>query len=62
MTTLTTTKEYRVTWLGEFPKWNYTMTQPMVALCNSEVLAWEYIQEHVSAGWVVLEVTVEENN
>jgi hypothetical protein len=62
MTTLTKNKEYLVTWLGEFPKWNYKMQTPVLARCLSESLSWEYIQEHVDAGWVVLEVSIEEAN
>lgn len=54
-------KMYLLNWSGEFPKYNYT-SSTLSALCKSENDVWEYLQEKVNEGWVVLETTVTEVN
>ena len=59
MTTLTTTKQYSLTWSGEFPKWNYSSTS-LGGLFTSEKSINDYLDEKVSQGWIVLETSVRE--
>jgi hypothetical protein len=59
MTTLTTTKQYSLTWSGTFPKWNYS-SNTLGGLFNSEKEINDYLDEHVSHGWVVLETSIKE--
>lgn len=59
MTTLTTIKQYSLTWSGTFPKWNYS-SNTLGGLFNSEKEINDYLDEHVSHGWVVLETSIKE--
>jgi hypothetical protein len=60
MTTLTKT-QYLLTWSGEFPKWGYSSTSNHLGgLFASEKEAYDYLDEKVSHGWVVLEATLTE--
>ena len=61
MTTLTTTKQYVLSWSGEFPKWNYSSTN-LCGLFTSEKEINDYLDEMVSHGWVVLETSIKEVN
>ena len=61
MTTLTTTKQYALTWSGEFPKWNYSSTN-LGGLFLSEKEINDYLDEKVSQGWIVLETSIKEFN
>ena len=58
MTSLNT-KQYSLKWSGEFPKWNYTSNN-LSALFQSENQVWEYLQQKVNEGWVVLETSLVE--
>ena len=59
MTTLTTTKQYALSWSGEFPKGNYSSTN-LGGLFQSEESINDYLDEKVSHGWIVLETSVRE--
>ena len=61
MTTLTTTKQYSLTWSGTFPKWNYSSTT-LGGLFTSEKDINDYLDEKVSQGWIVTELSIEEIN
>ena len=53
MTTLTK-KQYQLIWVGSNMGWTGTIQ----ALCESETKAWDYLNERVSQGWVVLEANL----
>jgi hypothetical protein len=55
MTTLTNT-QYKLTWVGS----NMGFTGTIIALCESETKAWDYLSQKVLEGWVVLETNLEE--
>jgi hypothetical protein len=59
MTTLTTTKQYALSWSGDFPKGNYSSTN-LSGLFQSEESINDYLDEKVSQGWIVLETSVRE--
>jgi len=55
MTTLNKT-QYKLTWVGS----NMGFTGTIIALCESETKAWDYLSQKVLEGWVVLETILEE--
>jgi hypothetical protein len=58
MTTLTKNMQFQLTWTGTLMGWTGTI----VALCESETKAWDYLSQKVSEGWIVLETTLTELN
>ena len=61
MTTLTTTKQYSLTWSGTFTKWNYSSNH-LGGLFLSEKDINDYLDEKVSQGWIVTEISIKEIN
>jgi hypothetical protein len=57
MTTLNKTK-YKLTWVGS----NMGFTGTIIALCESETKAWDYLSQKVLEGWTVLETNLVEVN
>jgi hypothetical protein len=55
MTILTKT-QYQLTWVGS----NMGFVGTIVALCESETKAWDYLSQKVLEGWIVLETNLVE--
>jgi hypothetical protein len=61
MTTLTTKKQYALSWSGTFPKWNYSSNH-LGGLFLSEKDINDYLDEKVSQGWIIVEASIKEIN
>jgi hypothetical protein len=49
-------KKYQLTWVGSNMGWTGTI----IALCESETKAWDYLSQKVIEGWIVLETNLVE--
>ena len=53
------TKQYQLSWMGEFPKFNYTSSN-LGGLFSNEESVNAYLENKVLEGWVVLETNLVE--